>query len=101
MARDIDFSKQLTEDEAEYVRARPWIIADAKLRDVTIVWPEDEAPAATADEDDDTEEVDYNDLDVAELKAEIKTRQEAGHDITPTGTKKADLVAALVADDEA
>jgi hypothetical protein len=36
---------------------------------------------------------------VADLEAEIASRVDAGHVIQPAGTKKADLVAALVADD--
>lgn len=47
----------------------------------------------------------YDDLSVAKLKAAIKERNESRSDeadhIKPAGTKQADLVAALVADDEA
>lgn len=51
------------------------------------------------DEDDDEEEVDYSEMTVAELKAEIAARNEAGANISSDGNK-ADLVAALEADDE-
>lgn len=58
MARDIDLSKPLSEDDAAYVADRPWILEDARLRGIEITYegdaPEDEdaeAQARQAEED--------------------------------------------------
>ena len=43
----------------------------------------------------------YDDMTVEDLRAEIALRNERGAEVKPEGNKKADLVAALVADDRA
>lgn len=96
MSREIDFNKTLTEDEAAYVQQRPWIIEDQRLLGVNIKWPKQTAEPEPEEED---EEIDYNDLSVKELKAEIDARQQEGHAIEPATEKKADLIAALQQDD--
>lgn len=53
-------------------------------------------------EDDPDLSVNYRDMKVDELKAELSRRLEAGREIDTSGiTKKSELIAALVADDEA
>lgn len=110
MSRQIDLSKVLDEDEAQYLRHRPWLIRDAELSGVEIKWPdsefseEDAETGAESDEQEsEEEEVDYSDLTVPELKAEIDARNDGREDddkIAPASSKKDDLVAALEADDE-
>lgn len=102
MARKIDFTKPLSDDDLAYVADRPWIMQDLELSGVKI--PDGTEPEDTEDEDDE-EEVDYNDFSVEELKAEIATRneeREEADEIKVAGKgNKADLIAALSADDEA
>lgn len=128
MSRDIDLNKPLTEDEAIYVRQRPWIIQDAQLQGIDIQWPGEDyklvppdadvtavrndgtTPAAATTPDaveeppaDADEEVSYEDLKVAQLAEEVKLRnQDRGADeqIVPANWKRDALIAALVADDE-
>lgn len=104
MSRNVDLSKPLNEDEALYLQHRPWLIRDAELQGIEIQWPSE----GESDESDDTDEeaedeVNYEDLKVAELKAEIELRNEDREDddkIVPESDKKVDLIAALEADDE-
>lgn len=123
MARKINFQKPLSEDERLYVEQRPWLIRDAELAGLTVRYagdsdaPEDDEPddedvddEETEDNDDEDSEEDsddedeesYESLTVAELKELIETRNEERDEddqIEPAGTKKADLIAALEADD--
>lgn len=120
MGRKIDFSKPLSPEEAQYVADRPWMADEARTAGLTIKYAKSaSAPAKqdAPDEDDvddeadeqeseETEEVDYEDLTVKQLQAEIDARNEdrdpdGDEYIVPDGTKKADLIAALEMDDEA
>jgi len=105
MSRNVDLTKPLDEDEAAYLRSRPWLIRDAELQGLEIQWPgsEGESDASEDPEDDEDDEIDYNDLTIPKLKAEIDARNEGREEdamIVPESDKKADLVAALEADDE-
>lgn len=63
---------------------------------------EDEDGDDGDDEDGDEDEaIDYNEFTVAELKAEIEARIGQGRAVVTEGHLKADLIAALEADDEA
>jgi len=97
VARQIDFSKPLNPDEAEYVLHRPWLIQDAELQGIEIRYESDEfetegqeeseeedldesdAEEDVEDEEDAEEDVEdesdgYDDLDYEELKALAKSR---------------------------
>ncbi len=111
MSRNISFKKPLDGDDAAYVRDRPWLIRDAELQGIKVRFadsPEDEA-AEDADESEEQEEIeaeDYSDKSwtVDSLNAEIEARNEERDEddhIVPDSSKKADLIDALILDDEA
>lgn len=120
MARKIDFTKPLNADDEQYVRERPWLARDAELEghtvsyesgpvnDDSIVPPEanNQPSNTTATEDEESEdEVDYNSFNKADLQVEVDARNEDRDEddkivVAGKGTK-ADLVAALEADDAA
>lgn len=112
MSKNVDFSNTLSEDDAQYLRHRPWLVRDAELSGITIKWPgeaddessQDEQTVSAEGSDDEEDEVDYHDLSVAALKAEIEARNEDREEDdqieVSKGAKKDDLIAALEADDE-
>ena len=108
MARKIDFSKPLSEDEKAYVLDRPWLLEDAKLRgediidedDFTVAIddatpdPEFEQPGqvgvtigvedeAEAETDEDDEVAPYSEWEYADLQNEAKER-----DLSAKGSKE-------------
>lgn len=102
MARDIDFSKPLNADDAQYVQERQWLIRDALNAGLEVTYAD--ADETDTEEGSDTEEVveTYNDWTVQQLTDEIEARNaqlDEDSQIEPAGKKKADLVAALEADD--
>lgn len=108
MSRDIDFSKALSPEDAQYVHDRPWLLADQELQGNVVEFEEDtfglDEDADDA-EDDGEEHVDYTALTVSDLKAEIARRNgdkgEDEEEIVAASDRKPDLVAALEADDAA
>lgn len=104
MAREIDFSKKLTDADKQYLRQRPWLVTEAEIqghegvRDAVY-----SKQAAQPDEEPDDSGVDYSKMTVAQLQEEIDSRNEELDDdeqINRSGTK-AELVARLQEDDEA
>jgi hypothetical protein len=51
MARNIDFSKPLTADEAEYVSHRPWLLQDAERQGIEVQYESDNFETEDADDD--------------------------------------------------
>lgn len=127
MTKQIDLSKPLEGFDAQYVRDRPWIQRDAELEGIEIVFADDidgdfevedeadddEDNSGESDEDtegdeedsedEEVEEIDYEAYKVPELVAEIEARnedREEADQIVPDTSKKSDLIAALIADDE-
>lgn len=103
--RDIDFTKPLSGDDAQYVIDRPWLATDAELRGLEVKFVDD---TFTEDEDEDEggvpDEVDYKDLSRKELESEI-TRRNAERDeddqiVVAAPANKPELIAALEDDDE-
>lgn len=119
MSRNIDFSNPLSEEDAEYVRQRDWMVRDAELSGFEVIWPGEDAEESekttstdetgtetgAAAEEEETEEVDYNDLTVSDLQEEIAARNEERDEDdqieVDSKAKKADLITALEADDQA
>lgn len=101
MSREIDFSKPLDEDEAQYVAERPWLRREAEFQGLEVRYASDTFEEA---EDEDEDEVDYSKFTKKELLAEIDRRNEEREDeedhIVPENDKNDTLVAALEADDE-
>jgi len=119
MARVIDFTKPLNEEDAAYAADRPWLIEDAKLRGLSVNFEEDfivededvdsdddgdldddsndkgTSPDDEGDdEDDEDEESAYEDWSYPELKKELAERD------LPTTGKKEQLIERLEEDDE-
>jgi hypothetical protein len=114
MSKDIKFDKPLSGFDAQYVRDRPWLIRDAELRGEKVRFADDpdgdfevEADEDEEAEEDETEEVeDYSgpEWTVKALTKEIDERNEGrdeDDEIVPDSAKKADLIDALLLDDEA
>lgn len=97
MARKIDFSKVLSDEDLAYVQDRPWIMQDLELSGIEL--------KTGSEDEEDSDEVAYSDFSVDDLKAEIATRNEDrdedDHIVVGGKGNKADLIAALEADDEA
>lgn len=94
MSRKIDITAPLSQEETEYVRARPWMIRDAELQGIKIQFFE-EAEEAEEPED-------YSGWVKKDLEAEIERRnaeRDEDDQIVPDTDKNADLIAALIADD--
>jgi len=87
MSLEIPRNRQLTDDERKYLLMRG---------EESRVKTQDQQYPAVAEEE---LEDDYDDWTVAELQTQVKTRVEGGATITPVSQKKADLIAALRADD--
>jgi len=98
MSREIDFSKPLDEDEAQYVAERPWLRREAEFQGIEVRYESDTF------EESDEDEVDYSKFTKKELLAEIERRNEEREDeedhIVFDNDKNDTLVAALEADDE-
>ncbi len=98
MSRQVDLD-DLTADDVEYMRQRPWLIAEAKLRGVDNI-EELMAEAAEGDSAKDTAEfvsttaVDYGAKKIGELRTAAKTRG-----LSTEGSKK-DLVERLSTHDQ-
>lgn len=120
MSRKIDYSKPLSEEEIQYIKDRPWMIGDAQRLGFNLDLDGGEPSPSEVESEDETgedEELDeaaeaepeeddwsYDDLTKAELKAEIDARNaelDEDDQIVPEGSKKDDLIAALVANDDA
>jgi hypothetical protein len=122
MSRAIDFSEPLSEADAQYVQDRPWMLADAEMRGIEVQYAGDDfidgsedadaiaaaqaaQAAADASDDDESEPVDYSTWIKKDLIAEIERRNgeldEDDEEIAPESERNEDLIAALVADDEA
>lgn len=112
MARDIDFSAKLSEDDIHYLRQRSWLVDEAELQGFDTVRKQVSDGAAEEDEEFDAnqdvnpapqtqtdeseeEEIDYSEASVAELKAELERRE------LPTSGNKPELIARLEEDDAA
>lgn len=95
MSRKVD-PNNLQDGDVEYLRDR------GRLHEIEdYVEPEPEQDDST--EDDDEGEFSYEDLTVDQLKEEIALRNseyDEDEQIVPDGTKKAELIAALEADDD-
>ena len=107
MAREIDFSKKLTDDDKQYVRQRPWLVREAEMQGHEGVRAEVYSDSSTGAEDDSNEgddaPRDYSKLTIAQLQKEIDSRNEEldeDEQIDRSGNK-ADLIARLQEDDEA
>ena len=125
MSKELDYNN-LSEEDKDWLRARGWgnripgesktdptpgVVLDASASDEDRLAQLPNTGTATVsgvrkveDREEYTEE-DYQSWKVADLEAEVKDRNEAREDeathIKPESSKKAHLVAALVADDEA
>ena len=93
MSKSVDLNKPLSEDDARYVQERPWLIRDFEMTGGEIQYAEGANP---------DDEESYADLTVADLKAEIAERNEERDEDNQIADKgnKAELIAALEADDE-
>lgn len=112
MARQIDFSQPLSEEDAQYVADRPWLRVDAELNGFEVEYENDdhfvvdsdgedsdEADGESGSEDeesgeDDESEPSYDELDYQALKDEAKERG-----LSAAGSKE-QLIARLVEDDQ-
>lgn len=96
MARNIDLTKPLSEDDAAYVSQRPWLQAEIALmeRNGELEYDLNPATPVVEEEDETEDEETYEDLTVAQLKEDLKSR-----DLSVEGNK-ATLIARLVEDDE-
>lgn len=98
MSKQIDFTKPLSKADQQYVDDRPWLLVDAVLQGIEA---EDDGDDAQDGED----VVDYDEFTVAELTDEVNRRNSEREDqetwIQPADKKKATLIEALTADDEA
>lgn len=96
MARDID-PENMSSDDVEYVKQRPWLVREFEMQGYTL--------EVNGEGSNDDEDEGYSDWSVKELKAEIDSRNEDRDEddqIVPEEPgNKAELVAALEADDEA
>jgi hypothetical protein len=99
MSRNIDLTKPISEDDRQYLEDRPWLLKDAELQGIEIQFEGDAFLDGS-----EPESVDYSELSVADLKAEIERRnaeiEDEDQHISLSGNKP-DLIAALEADDEA
>lgn len=99
MAREIDFSKPLDEDDIHYLRARTWLVDEAELQGFSIRdqvhngLSEQDSDEESGNEEQGEEEIDYSEASVAELKAELERRN------LPVGGNKPELIARLEEDD--
>lgn len=71
----------------------------AKLLTNPKLWDEADEPEFVEPESGEVDPDGYASWKLDQLRAEVELRVERGSDITPEGKNKADLVAALVADD--
>lgn len=116
MTREIDFSKPLNADDAQYVQERPWLAQDATLRGETVEYEDDDFVVDDSDnisnqnqggnglvtsgslnpsaQVEDTSG-DYADKNVEELKDLLRER-----DLPVSGSKE-QLIERLVEDDNA
>lgn len=61
MSRKIDFSKPLSEEDRDYVRARPWLYRGRKFEDLEFEEEDlDDEDLDDSDEDDDSEDQDLD-----------------------------------------
>ena len=93
MSLEIPRNRQLTDEERAYLLMRG---EESRVRT-----QDQQYPAVDEEAEEELEDDDYDDWTVAELQAQVKTRVEGGATITPASQKKADLIAALRADDAA
>jgi len=101
MAKTIDFTQPLSAEDAAYAQDRPWLLQDAELNGIEIQFADDDEEE---EEEDDDEGDNYDDLAPADLQREIKDRNEQPDRnpdtaVRPESNSKANLIAALRADD--
>lgn len=97
MAREIDLTKPLSDEDAAYVSQRPWLAAEILLHEQNgeLEYDLEEKSEAEEDEDETDETVDpYEDFKVADLKEVLESRG-----LSVSGNR-AELVARLTEDDE-
>lgn len=87
MSRQIPRDRPLTDDERAYLRMRG--------EDSRIVTQDQQFPPVQETDEDLEEGDEYDQWTVADLQAEIKSRNDDGAEIVPASQKKADLIAAL------
>jgi hypothetical protein len=100
MARDIDFSKPLDENDIHYLRQRSWLVDEAELQGFDAIRKQVADGVVEEEEEDDdqsdeSDEIVYSEASVAELKAELERRE------LPTSGNKPELIARLEEDDAA
>lgn len=99
MAKHIDMDN-LTVDDLHYLAQRSWLVNEAEAAGYenirSLVANRDNIVESDleSEEEELDEEIDYNDLKVEELKAELEKRE------LPTDGKKPELVARLIENDE-
>jgi hypothetical protein len=120
MARTIDWSQELSEEEVQYLVQRPWLAQQARVQghelpdlyyelsktkapahtqpqplvDLDDQEPDPTGPNLDAEDEEEDDEVAYGDLTVEQLKEELHTRE------LPVSGNKDELIARLEADDE-
>lgn len=90
MSKQIPNDRRLTEEERAYLLMRG--------EDSRVKAQDDRYPEPGEEEELEEEELEgdtYDQWTVADLQGEIRTRVESGAEITPSSSKKADLIAAL------
>lgn len=101
MARNIDFSKPLTADEAEYVSHRPWLLQDAERQgievqyesdnfetedaaDDTTLWDDDQAGNSDDAEEEEPEEEEPEEDDTEEGSEDEELEDEEDEEVEET-----------------
>lgn len=95
MARDIDFSKPLDENDIHYLRQRSWLVDEAELQGFDAIRKQVADGVVEEEEEEEADEIVYSEASVAELKAELERRE------LPTSGNKPELIARLEEDDAA
>jgi len=100
MSIKVPNDRPLTDEERKYLLMRG---EESRVKQQDERYPEGDAELDDTEalvEDDEEEGDGYDNWTVAELQKEIDRRNEDGAEISPSGTKKASLIAALRDDDE-
>lgn len=98
MSRQIPNDRRLTDDERAYLLMRG---EENRVTTQDSRYPEPDPDDIDLEDDGEDFQDDYDNWTVKELNAEIEKRNTEGAEISPAGTKKENLIAALREDDAA